>query len=402
MTVYAIQYRCGAGCRHRERIGTLKGEAIRILAARRQRRHSDPGWCPDVERRRARQRAQSEQARENGRMTFGAYADDFMAWARDHHRSWRKDDSRLSRVLPVFRDRKLDDITTADVERFLDGITRGGAAVAPATRNRYRELLSGMFKRAVRLGLVSVNPVKGIPRLKEPAGRIVYLPAAASGRQAVEEAAIRDALPPQLRPLFAVSVHTGLRWSEQAALEWRDVDMLAGVLGVGRSKNGYSRQVPMNSVARPVLVDLAIERPRTDDPKERVFAQAYRSVARAFERAVQRAREALSEAGKDASQLEGYTWHGNRHTFASRLVMAGVDPVTVQKLGGWRTLAMVQRYAHLAPGHLAEAVERLVPATGLAPTVKPEHSTTDDRDIEVRRKYTAAGSTTVATPHGVP
>jgi len=42
--------------------------------------------------------------------------------------------------------------------------------------------------------------------------------------------------------------------------------------------------------------------------------------------------------------------------------MAGVDLRTVQELGGWLTLAMVQRYAHLAPAHLHAAVERLVTA----------------------------------------
>ncbi len=49
----------------------------------------------------------------------------------------------------------------------------------------------------------------------------------------------------------------------------------------------------------------------------------------------------------------------NRHTFASRLVMAGADLLTVKELGGWRTLAMVQRYAHLAPGHLRHALQRV-------------------------------------------
>jgi hypothetical protein len=40
--------------------------------------------------------------------------------------------------------------------------------------------------------------------------------------------------------------------------------------------------------------------------------------------------------------------------------MAGVDVLKVKELGGWRSLAMVQRYAHLAPAHLHTAVERLV------------------------------------------
>jgi len=47
-----------------------------------------------------------------------------------------------------------------------------------------------------------------------------------------------------------------------------------------------------------------------------------------------------------------------RHTFASRLAMAGVDLYTVQRAGGWKTHAMVQRNAHLSPDHMRAAVER--------------------------------------------
>jgi Phage integrase family len=108
------------------------------------------------------------------------------------------------------------------------------------------------------------------------------------------------------------------------------------------------------------MFDLGARRDRPEDPGEPVFHAAYRTTARAMERAVKRAREALRDAGKDAAHLDGYTWHGNRHTFTSRLVMAGVGLRTVKELGGWRTLAMVERYSHLAPAHLAEAVERLV------------------------------------------
>ena len=57
---------------------------------------------------------------------------------------------------------------------------------------------------------------------------------------------------------------------------------------------------------------------------------------------------------------DGYVWHSNRHTFASRLAMAGVDMLTLKELGGWKQLSMVQRYAHLRPDHLQAAVERLV------------------------------------------
>src|SRR3989449_589980 len=266
----------------------------------------------------------------------------------------------LFRSTPVLGDKKLDEITTADVEHFLASLREGERAVSAASVNRYRDLLSGLFKRAMRLGLVVSNPVRGIPKLREAGRRLVYLPP--DGK---EETALREVLAPELRPLFTFSLHTGLRWSEQMTLRWRDADLLSGLITVGRSKNGATRQVPMNSVVRSVLFDVGAQRARPNDPDELVFTGAYRTVARAFSQAVSRAQTALRVAGKDATHLDGYTWHGNRHSFASRLVMAGVDLRTVQELGGWKTLSMVQRYAHLAPGHLQAAVERLVPTNAV-------------------------------------
>jgi integrase len=69
-----------------------------------------------------------------------------------------------------------------------------------------------------------------------------------------------------------------------------------------------------------------------------------------FPRAVRRAQEALREAGMEdeAARLDGVSWHGLRHTRASRLTMAGVAPRTLQTLGNWRSLSMVERYSHRA------------------------------------------------------
>src|SRR5271165_6793630 len=67
-----------------------------------------------------------------------------------------------------------------------------------------------------------------------------------------------------------------------------------------------------------------------------------------------------------------YTWHCNRHSFASRLVMAGVSFRTVGDLLGHRTAQMVMRYSHLAPEHTQDAVDRLTPmvtSTPVAPAV---------------------------------
>jgi integrase len=285
-------------------------------------------------------------------VTFRAYSADYLPWAQAHKRGWKSDRTIISAVLPVLGDRRLDEITTADVERFRDSLVPRRSR---ATANRYRDGLSGMFRRAIRLGLLDVNPVKGVPKFREGKGRVLYF-------TAEEEAAIRDALPIELRRHFAVSIHTGLRYSEQMGLRWRDVDLLADIITVPRSKNGDARQVPINSLVRSVAFDLGSRRQRPDDPEEHVFALRPGDSSKFFPAALERAQAALRDAGKDASRLEGAVWHTCRHTFASRLVMAGVDLRTVQELGGWRPFAMVQRYSHLAPAHLRAAVERLVPA----------------------------------------
>ena len=171
-----------------------------------------------------------------------------------------------------------------------------------------------------------------------------------------------EALPESLRPMFTVALNTGLRWSEHQRLLWADVDMLSGVLTVRLSKHGRIRQVPMNTQVRDVLLDLATRRQRPEDPKEPVFGCSHREASKFFPQAVTKAQAILRSLGRDPSRLDGFTWHGLRHTFASRLVMSGADLRTVQELGGWRTLSMVMRYSHLASDHLRAAVERLVPA----------------------------------------
>ena len=70
---------------------------------------------------------------------------------------------------------------------------------------------------------------------------------------------------------------------------------------------------------------------------------------------------ALEKAG-----VAGLHWHDLRHTFASRLVMAGVDLRTVQELMGHHSYEMTLRYAHLAPAHTLEAVQRLCRVVGAA------------------------------------
>ena len=114
-----------------------------------------------------------------------------------------------------------------------------------------------------------------------------------------------------------------------------------------RSKNGETRHVPLNDAAVAAL--RVAEAYRNDGP----YVFLNRGGAR-----LHSSRFWFDAAVKDA-KLKEFTWHCLRHTFASRLVMAGVDLRTVQELMGHKTIQMTVRYAHLAPQHRLAAVQRL-------------------------------------------
>jgi integrase len=93
----------------------------------------------------------------------------------------------------------------------------------------------------------------------------------------------------------------------------------------------------------------------------------YRSFRSAFERAVRKA------------EIADFTFHDLRHTFASRLVMAGVDLPTVKELLGHRDISMTMRYTHLSSDHKQMAVGKLeqfavkVPAMFTTPPTRQPH-----------------------------
>lgn len=118
------------------------------------------------------------------------------------------------------------------------------------------------------------------------------------------------------------------------------MDLRRGQLTVqaAYAKNGKTRTVPLNSVVRAALDRL----PRTEDL---VFRHG--SLGKAFRNACRTAK------------ITGVTPHTLRHTFATRLCENGVDLRMVQELGGWASLALVQRYAHVTPSRKAEAIEGL-------------------------------------------
>jgi len=202
--------------------------------------------------------------------------------------------------------------------------------------NREVGFLKHVFNVAIRDGKTDRNPVSKVRMLKEPSGRVRYL-------SDEEEMRLMSALATDSeRERIRFLVQTGLRKSEFANLRWKDVDLKAGVITIPRSKNGETRHVQSN--------------PGADAPSDRFFSAC---VSKQGSPLTHWAEKMFPEAVKIA-QINDCRFHDLRHTFASRLVMEGVDLLTIKELGGWKTLLMVQRYAHLSPSHRNHAIERLV------------------------------------------
>lgn len=220
----------------------------------------------------------------------------------------------------------------------------------PATCNRFRALLSLTYRLAVRNGKVTNNPAQLVKHRPEDNVRVRFL-------SPEDDVKLRKAIQrnnPDGVPEFELAMNTGMRLSEQYGLTWANVSLERHVLTIPRSKNGASRHVPLNQSAIRALEEL---RKRTGGTG--FVCGGAPGPRRWFEPAV------------TDSKLTDFTWHCLGHTFASRLVMAGVDLHTVQELMGHKTIGMTVRHAHLAPKHLV-ALERLD-----SPAAKPSDTRTD-------------------------
>jgi integrase len=271
---------------------------------------------------------------------FTEIAADFLEMSRISHapRSYQTNLQRMEQLLVAFRGKDAEAITPQDVTRFLGSDPNR----SPATRNRYRALLSGVYNLAGKNDKLSVNPARKVKQLKENNERVRFL-------EADEELRLREALArrPTHQAIVDLAMHTGMRRGEVFNLKWRDVDRERKILTVVKSKSGRKRHIALDKAALAAIDEL--ERGRTLRSIDPVLAisQGRRAGDHVnwFEQAVRRA------------GIEDFHFHDLRHTFASRLVMAGRPIRTVQVLLGHKNVKTTERYAHLSGAHMAEAVE---------------------------------------------
>ncbi len=262
------------------------------------------------------------------------------------------EDIRKLRWLNSFLGNLMLDEITLDV---IDGVkTEKLKTASKATVNRYLALVRAILLRS-RDEWEWLDRVPKVRLLKEGPGRERSI--------TVEQAqTLLGELPEHQRDIVTFALATGLRHANVLGLEWSHVDLVAGHAWVDadQSKNGRPIAVPLNATALEVL------RRQLGKHPQRVFTYGGKPLARANTRAWSKA---LKRAG-----IENFRWHDTRHTWATWHRQSGTPTHELQRLGGWRSSVMVERYAHLAPDHLAKAANRLDPLLGgydLATLEKP-------------------------------
>ncbi|MBZ5687258.1 MAG: site-specific integrase [Acidobacteriia bacterium] len=335
-----IQYFDSEGRRRREKAGT-KGNAIDLYRKRKLEALTG-AKLPEKLRFRV--------------VKFSEIAEDARTYVRTNNSGFKFDEYRLNRLIAEFGNRPAE-ISIEDLRRWI-----GEQDWSPATCNRYKTMLSLVYRLGIEHKKVKTNPAKLLKRKREDNERVRFLgqllPEKTEDEDLKdlkdEEARLRAVVVkdyPAHLPELMIALHTGMRPSEQYALRWDRVDLIRHLISIPKSKNGKARHIPLNTEALGAFTELSKRR----SPSGWVFVTMDGERLCGYKHWFG---PAVETAG-----IRDFTWYSLRHTFASRLVMAGVDLRTVAELMGHKTIQMTMRYAHLAPEHNLAAVEKLVSLT---------------------------------------
>lgn len=330
--IYWVSYACLDGHINRESSRSDKYKDAETLLIKRKQSVRD-GKLPEVKR--------------ITNHSFSELAGEYKKWAQ-RQRAYSRKENVVDLLIEIFGQTQLRRFDTRLLEQFqTEKLAKGKKA---ATVNRHLATLKHMFTKACEWDMVEEDVLKRVRRtklLEENNRRLRFL-----SRE--DCAKLIAACDPHLRPIVITALNTGMRKGEILSLKWEHVDLVHGFILLDITKNGERREVPINETLRETLTVLfkgTKERPRRLDVPHVFYdaktVKAYGDVKKSFASACKRA------------GVKDFKFHDLRHTFASHLVMQGVDLTTVKELLGHKTITMTLRYAHLAPSHKIKAVSVL-------------------------------------------
>ena len=269
----------------------------------------------------ARKKAEVVEGRLNPAKTrksppFAVFAEEYLDWIKTNRKplTHLKFTSVASRLTAFFGQKRLNELTPWHLEQYKKA--RKEAGKQPSTINVELAILKAMLRKAQQWGKLADLQMNDMKPLKGVQGKTRFLSEA-------EAAAILAACSPALRRVVAVGLLTGFRRQELASLRPEDVDLTRGSVSVAAcySKNGESRTLPLSPGLRALLEQTDFQTRTVVFTTEEGKPWTPGALGDAFRHACHRA--AVGSLGP----------HVLRHTFASRLVMAGVDLETVKKRG---------------------------------------------------------------------
>lgn len=234
----------------------------------------------------------------------------------------------------------LPDITPSLISEYKT--KRRSENASPRTINYELTLMSHAFNLATKeWEIIKDNPVQKVKRERVRNQIERWL-------TDKEEKRLMAASPEWLRLIIAFAISTGFRESEILGLTWKQVDFTRKEITISEQKNGQIDTLPLNDKSMTVLKQRWNTRHKNVQyvfPSQNGTRISHRNLFRAF------------DAARNKAKIEKFRFHDLRHTFATRLVRSGVDLYAVQKLGRWKTLSMVTRYAHFNTESLRPSIE---------------------------------------------
>ena len=270
--------------------------------------------------------------------------DEFLPWSEKQHEAHPKTHKRYTvsskPLIAFFGKVPLDGISSGHVEKFK--LVRA-SEISSAGTNRDLAALRVMLNLAIRQGYIERNPVSGVKFLPEGPGcmRVV---------SHEEQQKYLAAANPLLRDVAVLILETGMRPDEVYRTEPKNVHLDRRYIFVPNGKTRFARRnVPLTDAAVQVLTHRsktalgAYLFPYSDDPNRPLVS-------------LQKQHEA---AMKRAEIQPKFRIYDLRHTFGSRLAMAGVDLATLRELMGHSHISTTMRYVHPTPEHKRDAMRKL-------------------------------------------
>ena len=319
--------------------------------ARKLRAEIALGNDPQAERTSAQ-----EEAKRAKTGTLRVFLDtEYYKYAEKHQKTFEFTKGLLESHFDFLMNRQMDSIEWKEIDRWQTRMLADG--IKPQSVNRKLVSLKAVLNKAVEWGVIKVSPLSGRGRLKEGDNNVVRW---LSDAERVRLEKVLAGWKGYEAVVVSILLKTGCRPGEVFGLKWSDVDMENRLLTVRAGKTDSKQMLAINEGLMDVLNKW---RKVQDEQKSAGVSVAgegdylFPSEADATGH-IKSIRRGWNKI-KLKAKLEDFRLYDCRHDCASRLVMAGVPIYTVAQVLGHSNVAMTQKYAHLAPDHLADAMKML-------------------------------------------